>query len=336
MNTRLQVEHPVTELVTGLDLVEWQLRVAAGARLPYRQEDISLTGHAIEARLCATVSVKEGAREFLPSGGTVLRLHEPEGDGVRTDSGLSEGTEVGSLYDPMLSKVIAYGPDRETALRKLRAALAGTVTLGVRTTPVFAAAAGASGGRGGRVGHGAGGAGGGRARIGRRAGGLRGGGAAAVALALRQGFGSGTSWGPAPTGARDTGWVDPFSVPDGWRLGGVRAWTEHHLRIAGHDPVTVRVRSAPDGGLEVLPDGAKTPLGRPEADSRAEDRKPGSPSTSTAPSTPSPPCRTARGWAATADFLAGAPTTRSPRPSTAGPTRAPTRSPRPCPARSPS
>src|SRR6187551_3795048 len=94
MNTRLQVEHPVTELITGLDLVEWQLRVAAGERLPCGQEGITLTGHAIEARICAEVPSKG----FLPSGGTVLRLHEPQGDGVRTDSGLSEGTEVGSLY----------------------------------------------------------------------------------------------------------------------------------------------------------------------------------------------------------------------------------------------
>ena len=133
MNTRLQVEHPVTELITGLDLVEWQLRVAAGEPLPYEQEDITLTGHAVEARICA----EDPSRGFLPSGGTVLALHEPQGDGVRTDSGLSEGTEVGSLYDPMLSKVIAYGPDRATALRRLRAALAETVTLGVQTNAGF-------------------------------------------------------------------------------------------------------------------------------------------------------------------------------------------------------
>ncbi|NGO48202.1 acetyl-CoA carboxylase biotin carboxylase subunit, partial [Streptomyces ureilyticus] len=133
MNTRLQVEHPVTEMVTGIDLVEWQLRVAAGERLGFEQEDITLTGHAVEARICA----EDPARGFLPSGGTVLALREPWGDGVRTDSGLSEGTEVGSLYDPMLSKVIAYGPDRATALRKLRAALGETVTLGVQTNAGF-------------------------------------------------------------------------------------------------------------------------------------------------------------------------------------------------------
>lgn len=133
MNTRLQVEHPVTELITGLDLVEWQLRVAAGERLPYAQEDITLTGWAVEARVCA----EDPSRGFLPSGGTVLALREPQGGGVRTDSGLSEGVPVGSLYDPMLSKVIAYGPDRATALRKLRAALADTVILGVPTNAGF-------------------------------------------------------------------------------------------------------------------------------------------------------------------------------------------------------
>ena len=133
MNTRLQVEHPVTEMITGIDLVEWQLRVAAGERLAFAQDDVTLTGHAVEARVCA----EDPARGFLPSGGTVLLLREPQGDGVRTDSGLSEGTEVGSLYDPMLSKVIAYGPDRATALRRLRGALAETVTLGVQTNAGF-------------------------------------------------------------------------------------------------------------------------------------------------------------------------------------------------------
>ena len=91
------------------------------------------TGHAVEARICA----EDPARGFLPSGGTVLALREPHGDGVRIDSGLTEGTEVGSLYDPMLSKVIAHGPDRPTALRRLRAALADTVILGVPTNAAF-------------------------------------------------------------------------------------------------------------------------------------------------------------------------------------------------------
>ncbi|WP_175417785.1 acetyl-CoA carboxylase biotin carboxylase subunit, partial [Streptomyces sp. SolWspMP-sol7th] len=138
MNTRLQVEHPVTELVTRLDLVEWQIRVAAGEPLPLAQEDVRLDGHAVEARICAeSVQVLDGSPAFLPSGGTVLRLEEPGGPGVRVDSGLSEGVEVGSAYDPMLAKIIAYGPDRDTALRRLRGALSRTVTLGVQTNAGF-------------------------------------------------------------------------------------------------------------------------------------------------------------------------------------------------------
>src|SRR6478735_2035953 len=133
MNTRLQVEHPVTELVTGLDLVEWQLRVAAGEPLGFTQDDVRLDGWAVEARICA----EDPSRGFLPSGGTVLALHEPQGDGVRTDSGLLEGSEVSSLYDPMLSKVIVHAKDRPTALRRLRAALADLVTLGVPTNAGF-------------------------------------------------------------------------------------------------------------------------------------------------------------------------------------------------------
>ncbi|MGW1606151.1 acetyl/propionyl/methylcrotonyl-CoA carboxylase subunit alpha [Streptomyces eurythermus] len=222
MNTRLQVEHPVTELVTGLDLVEWQLRVAAGERLPFGQSDITLTGHAVEARICA----EDPARGFLPSGGTVLLLDEPEGDGVRTDSGLSEGTEVGSLYDPMLSKVIAYGPDRATALRRLRAALAETVTLGVQTNAGFLR----------RL----------LAHPAVVAGDLDTGlvervvddlvpaevpeevyeAAAAVRLeALRP---------------RTEGWTDPFSVPNGWRLGGTPKPPVFHLRV--REPVSYTPR----------------------------------------------------------------------------------------------
>ncbi|MBT2418200.1 acetyl/propionyl/methylcrotonyl-CoA carboxylase subunit alpha [Streptomyces sp. ISL-22] len=230
MNTRLQVEHPVTELITGLDLVEWQLRVAAGERLPYRQADITLTGHAIEARVCA----EDPARGFLPSGGTVLKLREPQGDGIRTDSGLSEGTEVGSLYDPMLSKVIAYGPDRETAIRKLRAALAETVTLGVQTNAGFlrrllahpAVVAGELD----------------TGLVEREASDLVATdvpdevyeAAAAVRLeALR------------PTG---DGWTDPFSVPSGWRLGGAAQPVGFHLRV--QDPVEY----APRGSATVTDD----------------------------------------------------------------------------------
>ncbi|MFC5829344.1 biotin carboxylase N-terminal domain-containing protein [Nonomuraea insulae] len=145
MNTRLQVEHPVTELVTGLDLVELQLRVAAGERLPFGQQDVRLDGHAVEARVYA----EDPARGFLPTGGRVLVLREP-GDAaapgaaghdgrvvVRVDSGLVEGGVVGSEFDPMLSKVVAWGPDRASALRSLDQALGRTTVLGVVTNIPF-------------------------------------------------------------------------------------------------------------------------------------------------------------------------------------------------------
>ncbi|GAB1822509.1 acetyl/propionyl/methylcrotonyl-CoA carboxylase subunit alpha [Herbidospora sp. RD11066] len=130
MNTRLQVEHPVTELVTGLDLVELQLRVAAGERLPLTQDDIRLDGHAVEARVYA----EDPARGFLPSTGRVLALREPE---VRFDSGIVEGSVIGTGYDPMLAKVIAWAPTRQEALAKLDQALGETVILGVTTNLAF-------------------------------------------------------------------------------------------------------------------------------------------------------------------------------------------------------
>ncbi|WP_245899027.1 biotin carboxylase N-terminal domain-containing protein [Nonomuraea indica] len=134
MNTRLQVEHPVTELVTGLDLVELQLRVAAGEPLPFAQDDVRLRGHAVEARVYA----EDPARGFLPTGGPILALHEPaNGSGVRVDSGVAEGGVVGSEFDPMLAKVIAWAPSREEALRRLDRALADTVLLGVTTNVPF-------------------------------------------------------------------------------------------------------------------------------------------------------------------------------------------------------
>ncbi|GAA1004116.1 MULTISPECIES: acetyl/propionyl/methylcrotonyl-CoA carboxylase subunit alpha [Streptomyces] len=242
MNTRLQVEHPVTEMITGIDLVEWQLRVAAGEPLPFTQKDVRLTGHAIEARLCA----EDPARGFLPSGGTVLRLREPHGEGVRTDSGLSEGTEVGSLYDPMLSKVIAHGPDRETALRRLRAALARTVVLGVQTNTGFlrrllahpAVVAGELD----------------TGLVERVAGEL------AVTEVPEEVYEAAAAVRLEALRPKGGGWIDPFSVPNGWRLGGEPKPVAFPLRVPGHDPVTHPVRgthAVTDDTVAVTLDGVR-------------------------------------------------------------------------------
>ena len=129
MNTRLQVEHPVTELVTGVDLVDWQLRIAAGEPLGLAQSDICLNGHAIEARVYA----ENPERDFLPMTGTVLALREPVGEGIRVDSALLPGLEIGGAYDPMLAKVVAWAPDRTAAIARLDRALADTLVLGIHT-----------------------------------------------------------------------------------------------------------------------------------------------------------------------------------------------------------
>ncbi|MFJ8017495.1 acetyl/propionyl/methylcrotonyl-CoA carboxylase subunit alpha [Streptomyces sp. NPDC096339] len=312
MNTRLQVEHPVTELITGLDLVEQQLRVASGEALPVTQDEIRLTGHAIEARVCA----EDPARGFLPSGGTVLALSEPSGGAVRTDSGLTAGVPVGSTYDPMLSKVIAYGPDRASALRVLRGALADTVILGVQTnagflrrllahpdvvsgdldtglverdlpsllpegvpTEVYAAAALLKA----SFPH--------PAPSRNRA--LPG-----PSPSYRWGYplpqtpagpggyaqaGPGGNARTAPGGlgpAGPAGWVDPFDAASGWRLGGTPAWTVHHFRLPGQDPVEIRTRQrgteqeilldAVDGG------GAPNPAS-PAFEARGLGQSPGAP-----------------------------------------------------------
>ncbi len=130
MNTRLQVEHPVTEKVTGLDLVEWQLRVAAGEPLPMSQDEIHVRGHAIEARIYA----ENPTNEFLPSTGLVERFAHPAASpSIRTDTGVVSGDEITIHYDPMIAKLISYGPDRSTALRVLRDALSETAVFGPST-----------------------------------------------------------------------------------------------------------------------------------------------------------------------------------------------------------
>jgi acetyl-CoA/propionyl-CoA carboxylase biotin carboxyl carrier protein len=240
MNTRLQVEHPVTEMVTGLDLVELQVRVAAGERLPMTQDDVRLTGHAIEARLYA----EDPARGFLPQTGTVLGLREPDGAGVRVDSSLAVGSVVGTDYDPMLAKVVAHGPDRETARARLLGALRHTAVLGVPTNTAFLRALLADPDVvAGRLDTGL---------IERRGEALTAVGPpsprayAAAALALLVEAEPG---GPV---------VDRWDVPDGWRLG-EPAWTVRRLQAAGGEPVTVRVRGRSAAAEVCVGDGGLVP-----------------------------------------------------------------------------
>ncbi|MET8144449.1 biotin carboxylase N-terminal domain-containing protein [Sphaerisporangium sp. NPDC005288] len=274
MNTRLQVEHPVTELVTGLDLVELQLRVAAGEPLPFAQEEVRLRGHAVEARVYA----EDPARDFLPTGGTVLALAEP-GDrpDVRVDSGLRPGTVVGSDYDPMLSKIIAWAPDRGEALRRLDAALRATTVLGVTTNIAFLRALLADPDvAAGRLSTGL---------IDQRLGALldaaQGGGAVGVssisagspakgsvsAGSRTQSVPDGQVAGGRVPGGAPPGEVlaaaalvlhdelarragdDPWEVPDGWRVG-EPAWTTWLLAARG-ETAAVRVRGLPARGCEV-------------------------------------------------------------------------------------
>jgi acetyl-CoA/propionyl-CoA carboxylase, biotin carboxylase, biotin carboxyl carrier protein len=238
MNTRLQVEHPVTELVTGLDLVELQLRVAAGEPLAFHQDDVHLDGHAVEVRIYA----EDPANGFLPTGGQVRHLREPAGPGVRVDSGLVAGDTVGSDYDPLLAKIIAHGGDRDTALRRLDAALAQTSILGLGTNVAFLRALLADAGvQAGKLDTGL---------VQRRfshwvkeglpdhvlaAAGLR------ALLALE------------PSGPV----VDPFALPGGWRVG-EPAWTRWRVQVSGHNPIEVRTRGRAAAAEVVVGEGAPT------------------------------------------------------------------------------
>jgi acetyl/propionyl-CoA carboxylase alpha subunit len=129
MNTRLQVEHPVTELVTGLDLAAWQIRIAMGEALPYEQADLRQRGHAIECRVYA----EDPANHFLPSIGEIVWYERPSGPGIRVDDGIETGTQVTPYYDPMLAKVITWGQNRAEAIAKMEEALSHTVVLGLTT-----------------------------------------------------------------------------------------------------------------------------------------------------------------------------------------------------------
>ncbi|GAA3166120.1 acetyl-CoA carboxylase biotin carboxylase subunit [Blastococcus jejuensis] len=240
MNTRLQVEHPVTEAITGMDLVEQQVRIAAGERLPVDQSDVSLDGHAIEARVYA----EDPARGFLPQAGTVLGLVEPSGPGIRVDSSLRVGTVVGTDYDPMLAKVIAWAPDRETARARLVGALGRTAVLGVATnTPFLRALLSDADVVAGKLDTGL---------IERRGDDLtlpeppppHVYAAAALALLLET----------EPAGPV----VDRWDVPDGWRLG-EPAWTVRKLQASGGEPVVVRVRGRSGAAEVAVGDGEPVP-----------------------------------------------------------------------------
>jgi 3-methylcrotonyl-CoA carboxylase alpha subunit len=136
MNTRLQVEHPVTEAITGLDLVEWQFRVAAGEPLPLTQDQVPLNGHAVEARLYA----EDPERGFLPSTGRLAALQLPTGEGLRVDTGVETGSEITAHYDPMIAKLIAHAPTRQQALERLTGALERTIVVGPRSNVAFLSA----------------------------------------------------------------------------------------------------------------------------------------------------------------------------------------------------
>jgi len=133
VNTRLQVEHPVTELVTGLDLVQLQLRIAAGEALAFSQEDVRWLGWAMECRICA----EDPENQFFPSPGKIVQLREPAGPGIRLDSGVYPGWNIPLEYDPLLAKLVAWAPDRDSAIRRLDRALSEYAITGVETNVAF-------------------------------------------------------------------------------------------------------------------------------------------------------------------------------------------------------
>ena len=235
MNARLQVEHPVTELVTGLDLVELQLAVAAGRPLPLTQDEVSLSGHAIEAR----INAEDPERGFLPATGRVLAYHRPAGDRVRVDDAIEVGSVVDTSFDSLLAKVIVHGADRHAALGRLDHALSDTAILGVSTTTgVLRSLIATPEVREGRidtelverlapdcavaavpdleVAHAAG----------------------AVSLAL----------------AAERAGDDPFARVDGWRLGGRRAQSWWRMTVGAGEPLEVEVAAHAGAAERIAPD----------------------------------------------------------------------------------
>ncbi|WP_458116846.1 ATP-binding protein [Arthrobacter sp. D2-10] len=225
MNTRLQVEHPVTEMVTGVDLVEWQVRIAADEKLTLAQDDVVLTGHAVEARVYA----EDAEAGFLPSAGTVVDLAEPHGEGIRVDSALLPGLEISPTYDPMLSKVIAWADSRAQALDRLDRALAQTRVAGLRTNIEYLRLLiNDDDVRAGRLD---------TTLIERKLPGLSfrtaaGAELAAAAVVLAE--------ESVTRGARRRA-GSPWHTGDGWRLGGVHAPTPVQLQVAGSAPQTVPI-----------------------------------------------------------------------------------------------
>ncbi len=252
MNARLQVEHPVTEMVTGLDLVELQLRVAAGEPLPLAQDDVTLDGHAIEVR----VTAEDAGRDFLPAAGRVLAYARPQATPeVRVDDGIERGSVVDTSYDSLLAKVIAHGTDRAQALGRLDHALADLTILGVTTTTRYLRGL--------------------LADDAVRAGELD------TGLIDRRGFPPGpigdegiaisaamlilADRAASPDGAGgDHGGRDPFDRVDGWRLGGVRAASHWRLSVSGGEPVDVTVPAEYVAMVSPLGDGRFAIDGRGE------------------------------------------------------------------------
>jgi 3-methylcrotonyl-CoA carboxylase alpha subunit len=221
MNARLQVEHPVTEFVTGLDLVELQLRVAAGEPLPFAQGEVTLDGHAIEVRITA----EDAARDFLPAAGRVLAYARPQTTReVRVDDAIEPGSVVDTSYDSLLAKVIAHGTDRAQALARLDQALAGFTVLGVTTTTRYLRELLADDAvRAGELDTGL---------IERR--GIPAGPIGDEGVAIAAGM---LILADRAASAGD----DPFQRVDGWRLGGVRAASHWRLSVSGGEPVDVTV-----------------------------------------------------------------------------------------------
>ncbi|MFL5864201.1 MAG: biotin/lipoyl-containing protein, partial [Solirubrobacteraceae bacterium] len=248
MNARLQVEHPVTELVTGLDLVELQLRVAAGEPLPIGQDKVALVGHAIEVR----VTAEDASRGFLPAAGRVLAYVRPDDTyDVRVDDAIEVGTVVDTTYDSLLAKVIAHGADRPQALARLERALAGFTVLGVTTTTWYLRGL--------------------LADEAIRAGDLD------TGLVDRRGVPAGPMGDEdvaiaaamlilAERAARagDEGGQDPWHRVDGWRLGGVRAPSHWRMSVAGGEPVEVSVPQEYVAMVSPLGDGRFAIEGRGE------------------------------------------------------------------------